>query len=369
MAAASLLVAAALLALGCAPAAAATSCPCDDPSLCEPIKGTPKKEIFGFVTSESNWPGYNWTLLTTVALFTKTNDSLLCHAHSKGVRVVLSASYDTSQLQDSAKIKEWIQEHLEAVQSGFADGLNIDIEGEVAAGSGEVGLLTQLVKDTVAAFKTANRDYQVTFDVAWSPRCIDGRCYDYAAVAAAVDFLVVMAYDERSQIFGSCTASANSGFGQTISGVEGYLSFGVPKDSLVLGLPWYGYDYPCLSLTEDLVCTIPEVPYRGVNCSDAAGTQRSYTGIRDFLRTATTFVRWNASLEAPYFNYKSQGGERHQVWFDNTESLSLKYIFAGQSGLRGLAFWNLDCLEYNGSQHDDFLTQEMWEAILVFFEV
>ena len=86
-------------------AASPSSCPCQDTSLCEPVKGQPKKEVFGFVTSKTNWPGYNWTLLTTVALFTEMNDSLLCYAHSKGVRVVLSASYYTSQLGNSTRVK------------------------------------------------------------------------------------------------------------------------------------------------------------------------------------------------------------------------------------------------------------------------
>lgn len=35
---------------------------------------------------------------------------------------------------------------------------------------------------------------QVTFDVAWSPKCIDKRCYDYAALANTTDFLFIMAY-------------------------------------------------------------------------------------------------------------------------------------------------------------------------------
>ena len=84
---------------------ASSACPCADPSLCEPIKGSAKNEVFGFVTSQTNWPGYNWTLLTTVALFTEMNASLLCHAHSMGVRVVLSASYPTTELQNYTNVK------------------------------------------------------------------------------------------------------------------------------------------------------------------------------------------------------------------------------------------------------------------------
>jgi di-N-acetylchitobiase len=37
-------------------------------------------------------------------------------------------------------------------------------------------------------------------DVAWSPNCIDGRCYDYAALGSIADLVFVMAYDMRSQV-------------------------------------------------------------------------------------------------------------------------------------------------------------------------
>lgn len=261
----------------------------------------------------------------------------------------------------------WIQKQLAAVQTNFADGLNIDIEGATENGTNQSILLLQLVQNTTLAFKTANKDYQVTFDVAWSPNCIDGRCYDYSGIADATDFVVIMSYDERSQIFGTCVASANSALSTTAEGVEDYLKLGIPLNKLVLGLPWYGYDYPCLSLTEDSLCTIPKVPFRGVNCSDAAGTQRSYSDIRDLIRTSTTFIQWNDKLQSPFFNYKTSGGEQHQVWFDNTESLSLKYAFAAQVGLHGLAVWNIDSVNYGDSPDQKFLREEMWEAITIFF--
>lgn len=61
--------------------------------------------------------------------------------------------------------------------------------------------------------------FQVSFDVAWSPDCIDGRCYDAEALSKVVDFLVVMAYDEQSQIkTADCVAKANSPLKQTKAG-------------------------------------------------------------------------------------------------------------------------------------------------------
>ena len=58
----------------------------------------------------------------------------------------------------------------------------------------------------------------MSFDVAWSPDCIDGRCYDAEALSKVVNFLVIMAYDEQSQIRGDCIAMANSPLNQTTGG-------------------------------------------------------------------------------------------------------------------------------------------------------
>lgn len=111
----------------------------------------------------------------------------------------------------------------------------------------------------------------MTFDVAWSPNCTDDRCYDALGLSKVTDFLVIMSYDERSQIYGPCIASANSAANTTDAGVNSYLDLGIKADQLVLGLPWYGYDYPCINLSSDDVCTIQAVPFHGAYCSDAAG--------------------------------------------------------------------------------------------------
>ena len=59
---------------------------------------------------------------------------------------------------------------------------------------------------------------QVTFDVAWSPKNIDKRCYNYTGIAGACDFLFVMSYDEQSQIWSECIAAANAPYNQTLAG-------------------------------------------------------------------------------------------------------------------------------------------------------
>ena len=81
-----------------------------------------------------------------------------------------------------------------------------------------------------------------------------------------------MSYDERSQIYGPCVAGPNSGYNTTATGILQYRTLGLNTTQLILGVPWYGYNYPCLSLSDDHVCSIEKVPFRGVDCSDAAGT-------------------------------------------------------------------------------------------------
>lgn len=320
------------------------------------------------MTSQSNWIHYNWTDITTLALFTDFNTELMCFAHSKGVRVVIHGDYPIANLTSADQRQRWVAAQLKTVQDNFADGINIDIEGPTVNGTNQSALLTELVKETYTAFKDANSNYQVTFDVAWSPNCIDGRCYQYDEIAKYTDFLVIMAYDERSQIFGACIASANSALPSTAYGIDQYFKLGITASQLVLGVPWYGYDYPCLSVSDHDVCMIPKVPFRGVNCSDAAGTQVSYPWIMEEIRKSTARVRWNATLESPYFMYKNRETlQMHQVWYDNPDSLDLKFIYASSKNLRGLAVWNFDQLDYSDSPRAKVEAQEMWDTFAVFF--
>ena len=61
---------------------------------------------------------------------------------------------------------------------------------------------------------------KLSFDVAWSPDCIDGRCYDVRTMAPFLDLFFIMSYDERSQIkTGPCVAGPNSGYLQTVKGL------------------------------------------------------------------------------------------------------------------------------------------------------
>jgi hypothetical protein len=85
------------------------------------------------------------------------------------------------------------------------------------------------------------------------------------------------------------------------------------------------------------------------------------------MMTPTTYYL-TASLcsNALYSNVfpASCGFTTLQVWYDNPASLALKYRIAADHGLKGIGFWNLDCLDY--SSKDALVqqqTREMWAAV------
>lgn len=89
----------------------------------------------------------------------------------------------------------------------------------------------------------------MTFDVPFAPynergQGVDGRNYDFVGIARACDFLFIMSYDLRSQVFTSdddrCIAQANGDVFVTWSGVQAFLELGINASQLVLGKYQFG---------------------------------------------------------------------------------------------------------------------------------
>ena len=316
--------------LGSASSFSTPPCPCANATLCRRVSPPPRAEVFQFQVAPRNWPFYDWAALTTVALFGGTGADALagvCHGHAHGVRMVAGAPLSNSpaDLRNASYIDAFIEGMLAAVNGSALgvelDGINFDVEGPLSAGA-DAAALTAAVAKTAAAMKRAfGAGFQVSVDVAWSPACIDGRCYDFKGLADASDLLFVMAYDMRSQIKppAPCVASANSPFPGVQEGLLAFARLGVPAEKLVLGIPWYGYRYPCLGGTAPgaEVCPIAHVPFRNVSCSDAAGSELCFSEVKRLLRNGTTRpYTWDAALAAPTFNRAENGGTV-QFWFDD----------------------------------------------------
>uniref|UniRef100_H3B472 Di-N-acetylchitobiase n=1 Tax=Latimeria chalumnae TaxID=7897 RepID=H3B472_LATCH len=313
----------------------AVGCPCQEPDLCKQMTEIRDFEVFVFDVGGKKWKHYDWSQVTTVATFGIYDPELMCYAHSKGARVVLKGDVPLRDIIDPLNRTAWISQKVELAKKQYMDGINIDIEQQVDKFSPEYYALTTLVKESTEAFHREIPGSQVTFDVAWSPNCIDRRCYDYVSIAEACDFLFVMSYDEQSQIWGDCIALANAPYKQTLTGYDDYIKMNIDPKKLVMGVPWYGYDYICLNISQSGVCEISKVPFQGAPCSDAVGHQVAYKAMMKQVNSSITGRLWDDVQEAPYYNYKDSKNKIHQVWYDDPKSISMKSEYVKKHGLRG----------------------------------
>lgn len=183
-------------------------------------------------------------------------------------------------------------------------------------------------------------------------------------------------------------------------GVRRWIDLGVDPAKLILGLPWYaaavtreaasspllhlnthlststpryGYLYPCANPEyargDSTLCTLPPTPFRGAPCSDAAGRQVCFGELQHMLRpynnTAEVVcedAQFDGVQHARVARCADRDGRHYQLWWDDASTLRAKYVLAARYGLRGVGFWNVDCLEFD----DDVCRRasaSMWRAV------
>ncbi|XP_074660878.1 di-N-acetylchitobiase-like [Tubulanus polymorphus] len=344
------------------------TCPCQEEYLCKTPSTKHKNEVVIFMLQkdEKYWLKYDWSKVTTAVVFGPGvyNPLMVCHAHSHGAKIVTVANIEKKYLKDAKKRREWVAERVKYVEENFLDGINFDFEDVIERNDNASRQgYNALVQEAQTTFKKINPYYQVTIDVAWWPNCTDDRCYDILQLSKSTDFMFVMSYDEQSQIRGRCIAKANSPIDLTTRGLNEYLKM-ISASKLVLGVPWYGYNYECIDLSQDNVCKLKRVPFRGVNCSDAVGRQVPYTNIMNLLNTSISGRLWDDQSKSPYFNFKDgKTGKIHQMRYDDVESLRIKYELALMNKLLGVGMWNADCLDYSDTKTARAQRRQMWGAI------
>ena len=73
-------------------------------------------------------------------------------------------------------------------------------------------------------------------------------------------------------------------------------------------------------------------------------------------------------MQNPFFNYRSADGTVHQIWFDDPQSLRVKYQIAKDAGFRGTGPFTFDDLGYD-SDVAKSQASEMWKALRTFTDL
>lgn len=173
--------------------------------------------------------------------------------------------------------------------------------------------------------------------------------YNEQALGQVADFVVVQGYDYHSM------GSATAGPVGPVAGWDGlnweavlerFDGFGVPRDKIVMSVPLYGYEWAVAS----------EEP--GASAL-ATGVIVPYSAPDDVLpeaprasdRVAEHGARRDAASGSPYYVFRSEEGWI-QGWYEDAESLRLKYRFVRENGLGGIALFPLA-----------YGTEELWEEL------
>lgn len=238
-------------------------------------------------------------------------------AHSQGLPASVLIFQNDPQalaalLGDAEARRTFVRQTVDLLRSEGYHGVNLDLEGvPPAARAGYVAL----VKDLAAAVRPMGKTLSLSLpakeseDVAWQ------KGYDYAALGALADRVVIMAYDQHHPGGAPGPVAALD----WVERVTRFAASQIPPEKLLLGLGSYGYDWPPWGRAKALT------PEAALALAQSLGLTPA----------------WHETAAVPHFRYWDAAGGAHEVWYENLDSLGRKAAVARKYGLRGVAVWRL----------------------------
>ncbi len=294
--------------------------------------------------------GYFTGGCTTTGGYSQGNwpfDALVNAAHEKGTKVLLvvpcfGANKIDAILNDPAKRQAFIDAIVAAVSQGVAaDGVDLDFEGMSAA---QLGAFPDFAADVASAVRAVLPEAELS---AALPAVDWSQAYDYPALAQVLDHLFIMGYgyhwkgSDPGAVAPLDYTGVWSGYTRDLQwSIDDYKNaIGDPAldHKVVLGLPYYGYDWPATSF---------DIP--GTKTANA--TARFYASA---VEMAGTGVQHDPDSQSAYFFYED-AGVMHQLWFDDATTLAMKFEAAKANGIGGVGMW---ALTYDAGH------TELWDAI------
>lgn len=197
-------------------------------------------------------------------------------------------------------------------RQGYA-GVNIDIENVYWY---DRQLYTDFVKEVKNAL--SSQGYITTLSI--PAKTADyfannnwGGAFDYSELGKYADQVLIMTYDEH-YFEGAAGPVASLSW---VDSVMQYATQTIPANKILLGIAGYGYDW------------------------SGTGTRAlTFSGIEKLISGQGIQPSWDESSQTPYFIYY-QDGIRHEVWYENAKSISIKLDLISKYRLGGIGIWRL----------------------------
>ncbi len=259
---------------------------------------------------------------------------LVQQANARGVKIIVSVGGGSGSANfpalanDATARARFVQELTSFCASNNYDGA--DIDWERPSNATDRANFTLLLQQLRAAFDSANPAWTISAAVgstSWS-----GQWLDVDQIKNYLDWFGVMTYDyhgpwtshagHNAPLYGSAADPEGAGFGSDGS-AQYYLGRNIPKDQILLGIPFYNRQFYASALYAPSTSPNPD------------GFQ--YADVMQKLSNGWTRV-WDTTSLVPYLQ---DAGHTQLVTYDDPVSVRLKCDYLAWRGLGGVILWAL----------------------------
>lgn len=327
-----------------------------------------RSEVFGFAPywTFNKLDNVDFKTLTTLAYFSITVSGdgsldkgdqgyivwrgrkateLFQKAHDHNTRVVLTLTQmnngEIKAIMDSPKAQErLINEAVSEVTDRGIDGINVDFEYDGNPGPQYRDKFTKFVADLTAEMHKANPNSKVTVSV-YAAAAKDPKIYDIGALSQISDGIFMMAYDFANASADEAMPTAplyghddGTYWYDVSTAVEDFLTQ-MPAEKLILGVPWYGYNY--------------SVYQPGIKAQTGwgGGVPQPYATAKNTIEPE--LEGWDEKGQVGWQAYYDGYGDWRMIFLEDQKSLGLKYDFAKEKNLAGVGIW---ALGFDGGKED-----------------
>jgi len=253
-----------------------------------------------------------------------------------GVTIVnTSANSITRNINNPARQQTIIDNTIKLMkQEGFT-ALNIDLEYVGRRNNRRKKSFTTFAQKLTQAVHREIPGSTVSLD-AFADSVRKPRIFDMKSLGEILDHIIIMGYDFyplASKVAGPVaplTGKERHGH-DVITSVNDYLSK-VPSQKLLLGVPFYGYDWP----------TGKGDRGSAVISSTEGPKVSSYARSVETAQKNNCVVNFDDESKSVWFSYfDKQNHTWRQVWFENEKSLGSKFDLVNRTNLGGIAIFAL----------------------------
>ena len=300
-------------------------------------------QIIKIVDNETD-PGWRWWSSPAIQnLIAKTQIT----GGKFGLTIAMQKNKTLESFLNNPSAQKTLTSNLiQIVESSKIDGLNLDFEYDGEPDDKYKSEFTNFAKELTSTFRTQSPKTELSID--FFPLSIEKpRLYDVASLAPLFDKVIVMSYDYYSgssevagpvaPIFGyiaNPSATQKSYFFDVNTTYNDYLKV-VPKEKLIMGVPYYGWDYPVEDNTTILSKVLPQNDQNGYPEVISYGRARTNTNLK------AENCQWDDTAKATWCAYTDSNKIQREVWLEDNRSIEIKFDFAKTNNLGGIAIWTL----------------------------